>query len=83
MQRFFGRGIVPWDQYFSFKAVFQKFTQARLVLIPEKICDGRCASPWRDKARLTAYVDLLLVVADRGRVTPDTIGQAHTGGAGL
>ena len=56
MQRFLGRGIVPWDQYFSFKAVFQKFTQARLVLIPAKICDGRCASPWRDKARLTAYV---------------------------
>ena len=56
MQRFLGRGIVPWDQYFSFKAVFQKFTQARLVLIPEKICDGRYASPWRDNARLTAYV---------------------------
>ena len=56
MQRRLGRGIVPWDQYFSFKAVFQKFMQARLVLIPEKICDGRCASPWRDKACLTAYV---------------------------
>ena len=56
MQRRLDRGIVSWEQYFSFKAVFQKFTQARLVLIPEKICDGRCASPWRDKARLTAYV---------------------------
>ena len=56
MQRRLGRGIVSWYQYFIFKAVFQKFTQARLVLIPEKICDGRCASPWRDKARLTAYV---------------------------
>ena len=56
MQRRLGRGIVSWEQYFSFKAVFQKVTQARLVLIPEKICDGRCASPWRDKARLTAYV---------------------------
>ena len=56
MQRRLCRGIVSWYQYFSFKAVFQKFTQARLVLIPEKICDGRCASPWRDKARLAAYV---------------------------
>ena len=56
MQRRLGRGIVSWEQYFSFKAVFQKFTQARLVLIPEKICDWRCASPWRYKARLTAYV---------------------------
>ena len=58
MQRRLGRGIVSWYQYFSFKAVFQKFTQARLVLIPEKICDGRCASPWRDKARLTAYMSI-------------------------